>query len=112
MLGDLVQTTNGQWITKAVFDALDDCNQLEMIWTARGNLRPLSTGRVFHCANLHADAEAELQIIIEAVPAEDWNAVTLLARVYWPTASRWPIAGRLHVAGDPTHTAGLSTDAL
>jgi hypothetical protein len=99
-----------------VLDALDECNQLQMVRSVQGNLRPLSTGDVFHCANLHAalndaDAEAELQIIIEAVPAEDWPAVSFLARAYWPTASRWPISALLHVAGDPTQSAAASTEA-
>jgi energy-coupling factor transporter ATP-binding protein EcfA2 len=100
-----------------VLDALDECNQLQMIRSAQGNLRPLSTGNVFHCANLHAalndaDAEAEVQIIIETVPADDWPAVSFLAQAYWPTASRWPISELLHVAGDPTPSAPTSKEAL
>jgi hypothetical protein len=75
--------------------------------TERGNLRPLSTGEVFNCANLHAalndaDAEAQFQIILEAITPGHWPAQSLLARAYWPAASRWPIANQLHVAGDPT----------
>lgn len=88
-----------------VFDALDECNQLLMTQNTTGALRPLSTGEVFNCAHLHAaltdpDARVELQVILEAVPPEDWPARSLLARAYWPTASRWPIASRLRVAGD------------
>jgi hypothetical protein len=91
---------------RLVSEALDECNQLEMRRSTRGIMRPVSSGKVFHCANLQAaledsDAEQELQIIIEAVPAEDWPAVSLLARAYWPTISRCPVANRLHVAGDP-----------
>jgi len=89
-----------------VFEALDECNQLHMIRSELGNLRALSTGEMFNSANLHAaltdlDAEAQLQIVLEAIPPEDWLARSLLARAYWPTTSRWPIANQLRVAGDP-----------
>lgn len=70
-----------------------------------GGLRPVSAGEVFNCAAVHAalsdpEASAELQLIIEAIPNEDWPAGQLLARSYWPAASRWPVASRLSVAGD------------
>jgi hypothetical protein len=90
---------------QAVSDALEDCDQLEMRRTDRGNLRPVSSGNMFNCVNVHAaledpDAEQELQIIIQAVPLEDWPAISLLARAYWPTASPWLISDLLQVPGD------------
>jgi SpoVK/Ycf46/Vps4 family AAA+-type ATPase len=83
-----------------VAEALHECNQLQMIRSLRGNLRLISEPRTAPTGRLHAalsdpDAETELQIITQAVPPEDWPAVSLLARGYWPTASRWPIADRL-----------------
>ncbi|MCH9735598.1 MAG: hypothetical protein K0U78_13780 [Actinomycetia bacterium] len=70
-----------------------------------GALRALSTGEVFNCADVHAaltdsEASAELQVILEAIPPHDWVARSLLARAYWPAASRWPVASLLNVAGD------------
>lgn len=96
---------NGYPPPTLVFDALDECNQLHMTRNTAGALRPLSTGEVFNCAHLHAaftdpDACVELQVILEAMPPEDWPARSVLARAYWPTASRWPVASRLSVAGD------------
>jgi len=95
-----------------VFDALDECNQLQLIRSETGNLRRLSAGGVFNCVNFHAalsDADAAdlMQIILELIPPEDWPARSLLARAYWPTASRWPIANRLHVSGDPPPSTTL-----
>lgn len=88
-----------------VFKALDDCNQIEMRRSGNGNLRLVSSGEMFNSINLHAaledrDAEQELQIALDAVPSEDWVAVSMFARAYWPTASRWPVADRLHASGD------------
>jgi hypothetical protein len=40
-------------------------------------------------------SETEQQIITQVTPPEDWPAESLLARTYWPTASRCPIADRL-----------------
>lgn len=85
--------------------ALVECNQLSMTRGLTGALRPVSAGEVFNCAAVHAalsdpEASAEFQVIIEAIPDEDWPARSLLARSYWPAASRWPVASRLSVAGD------------
>lgn len=91
--------------SKLVSDALVECNQLSMTRGLTGALRPVSVGEVFNCAAVHAalsdpEATAELQVIIEAIPHQDWPARSLLARSYWPAASRWPVASRLSVAGD------------
>ncbi|WP_396912826.1 NACHT domain-containing protein [Mycolicibacterium sp.] len=88
-----------------VFEALDECNQLLMTRNDSGVLRALSTGEIFNCAHVHAaltdpEASAELQIILEAIPPHDWAARSLLARAYWPAASRWPVASLIKVAGD------------
>jgi hypothetical protein len=93
-----------------VSEALQDCDQLELRRTDKGTLRPSRLPKVFNCANLHAalqdpDAELELQVILAALPATDWTAISTVARAYWPAISRWPIADRLHVTGDPQQTA-------
>jgi hypothetical protein len=90
-----------------VLEALNECNQLQMRRTKRGNLRLTTTIRgIFSCRRLlpalaDPDAEQELRIIIEAVPKKDWPAITLLARAFWRTASRLPISNELCVEGDP-----------
>jgi len=91
--------------SQLISDALEDCDQLELTRTEGGNLWPLTTGKMFNCADLHAaledpEPELELRIIVAAVPPEDWTAVSMLARAYWPAPSRWPIGNRLHALGD------------
>lgn len=86
-----------------VLRALDECNQLALLRSETGALTPASGSG--HFPNLHAalndpNGEQDLQIIVEAVPPEDWPAISVLARAYWPTASRSPVAGDLWVAGD------------
>ena len=93
-----------------VSEALQDCDQLELRRTDKGTLRPSRLPKVFNCANLHAalqdpDAELELRVILAALSATDWTAISMLARAYWPAISRWPIADRLHVTGDLQQTA-------
>jgi site-specific recombinase XerD len=93
--------------------ALEETTQL-MLWRSdEGGLRPavpVSSREVFSSNNLRAalensDAEEELKIILAIVPANEWVAISTLARAYWPTASRWSIADNLRVEGDPPDPA-------
>lgn len=86
-----------------VSSALDDCDQIRLYRTGRGELRvgeETQTFRsdAFRAALADADSEAELQIILkDAVPAADWVAVSVLAQHIWMEGSRRPISERLIV---------------
>ena len=66
---------------------------------------PLNPRNQRHASSGWGAAPVELQVILAALPATDWTAISMLARAYWPAISRWPIADRLHVTGDLQETA-------
>lgn len=84
--------------------ALAECDQLVLRRTASGDLWPVSSGKVFNCADLHAaltdpDASAALQIALDTLEPNDWAARSMLARSYWPAPARWPVGAQLTRTG-------------